>query len=959
VSEQGPVSALLHSWLRDEVRKHGIVFLLDQQGTWTSFIDRLMSSSGTSSTPFPVCAWRGSFLQLLIDLEPYNNGVDRMPLLVHLPGFTHDDVRASPLLALFAAGTSRQKALDTLITDAAAGRVRPDEIAAFKASGPTTLAVADEWLQRQLGTIGEGLSAHLGALSLEALIDDLLAGGFISQRLHSLLDVEQVWAHMARTLGLNDAWRTDVLPASDERTSAIPRAKDIAFAAASWALLVEYAHDLRAVPGDQPHLTTALELPKAVADAGARLATHLRQRSPEFYARTATETETRLFTSIDAAQLGDIDTFPFEEEVILEAAVDRLSTKDWNAAIAWARPRAQAKSFWTQQEPLRQNAWQFVLDAATLGKAIVDAGALGHVASLDEATERYALKGAAVDRAHRTLEQRRLHTQVPYFERLRARLNDMRALWRQWADAWASDWNAVCREHGFLPSPELQQRQLFEQVVRPLAADAASPDVTAYFMVDALRYEMAQELFDALGDLPATQKQLKARLAELPTVTEVGMNVLAPVARNGKLSPAIGDKILGFSAGEFRVHDPETRRRAIFDRVGGRGCPLLTLRDVLDRDAAGLKRTVEQSRMIVVHSKEIDDAGEAGRGVVTFDSVLQDLRAAWRLLREAGVRRFVITADHGFLLLDERFGVAQSHGRKIDPHRRHVLSETAADHSDEVRVALKDLDYEGVVGHVMFPETVAVFNRGGRGLDFAHGGNSPQERVIPVLTLVHRQPIGSDTHRYAISAAPIDASGGMHGISGLVTIDQTTLFGGRQTIELGLRVIEVGGVAVELLETRRHARLAGSVIHARVGEPFEVFFRLVGFSDERVRVELVHTGGEAIVDGAIVAGRFTVTPPNTVESTVPTAAAPPITKTTKRPTSWTEELPAGGVRQVFEHLQAHGAITETEASAMLGGPRQARRFANDFDIYAAKAPFRIRIDVAGSIKRYVREGSDG
>jgi hypothetical protein len=60
---------------------------------------------------------------------------------------------------------------------------------------------------------------------------------------------------------------------------------------------------------------------------------------------------------------------------------------------------------------------------------------------------------------------------------------------------------------------------------------------------------------------------------------------------------------------------------------------------------------------------------------------------------------------------------------------------------------------------------------------------------------------------------------------------------------------------------------------------------------------------------------------------------------------------------VFEHLAAHGAVTEVEAAGMLGGPRGARRFAVRFEEYAQKAPFGVRIDVVAGAKRYVREGS--
>ena len=82
-----------------------------------------------------------------------------------------------------------------------------------------------------------------------------------------------------------------------------------------------------------------------------------------------------------------------------------------------------------------------------------------------------------------------------------------------------------------------------------------------------------------------------------------------------------------------------------------------------------------------------------------------------------------------------------------------------------------------------------------------------------------------------------------------------------------------------------------------------------------------------------------------------------MSRPSKRTRIWLSNLPEGGVRRLFEHLAVHGAVTEDEASAMLGGPRELRRFANRFEEFAAKLPFDVRIDVIGGVKRYVRQGS--
>jgi hypothetical protein len=367
-----------------------------------------------------------------------------------------------------------------------------------------------------------------------------------------------------------------------------------------------------------------------------------------------------------------------------------------------------------------------------------------------------------------------------------------------------------------------------------------------------------------------------------------------------------------------------------------------------------LKQAVARARLVVVHSLEIDNAGEKGVGPAFFDRAIQRLRAAWRLLRDAGVRRFVITADHGFLLLPSSAGAVQSHGRKIDPKRRHVFSSVAADHRGEVRVALEDLGYEGVSGHLMFPETTALFDTGKRTGSFVHGGNSLQERVIPVLTLVHRAASGVDTVRYAVTAKPLDGVMGMHCIQAEVDpLAQGALdFGGKREIELALRAPDAPDVQVELGQTRGGARLAGSSIFATVGQRFELFFRLTGSEESRVLVELLHPTAESDVVSCLVDGRFAVTPARSAPGAIVST-----TKVVGDSQDWLDLLPSEEVRTLFRHLSIHGAVTESEAATMLGGQRALRRFTLRVEEYARKTPFGVRIDVVAGVKRYIREGS--
>lgn len=945
-----PVSAALEADLLTWVGNKGVLVWLDLDDHYSAFVHTLAARRAAGDLPFAIHAFRGSHLALMLELEGLAGGLEKPPLVIHLPGFNEDDVRQTPLLELYMAGARYRKALGTLITEAATGKVRPEQIEAFLARGAPTLASADAWLAELLAEHRVELAVQLRDMRPEAVLDDLLRGGFVAGQVRDPAALEALWAQIAAWLGLPDTWRQEVSP----RTP--PGAGDVALVAASWALAAEYVDDLAREPVE-PRLQAAKSLPKPLAQACRTLAAHLRDRHPDFYLRTADETESWLGQEIDqahAAELGQIDTFRFEEERILLDALDALDDERWDDALSWASTRIDGRSFWLRHDLNRMNAWQLVRDAARLGVALTAAGAKLDAASLELALDRYLAAGAPVDRSHRQLEQRRaaqLVPDLPEFEVLRARLDALRGTWRAWADLWARDFNQLCRKQGFLPPAELQQRTLFDDVVRPWTKE---PGTTAFFVVDALRYEMATALFTAFESASGTNAQLRARYAELPTVTEVGMNVLAPVADRGRLRPATGDKrILGFSTGEFRVFDRDTRQRAMAHRAGGATCPWLSLADVLTRDATSLKQAVSRARLVVVHSQEIDKAGEAGVGLLSFEKALQDLLAAWRLLRDAGVSRFVITADHGFLLLDELGPQAQAHGRKIDPSRRHVLSTLTAELPGEVNVSLASLNYLDADEQLILPETVAVFDTGRRAGGFVHGGNSLQERVIPVLTVAHHRAPGADTSRYEVIAEPRDPVLGVHCLwAHLEMVSQRALaFGGARVVNLALRAVDHPQVQVKLREVRGSATLDGSLIQARVGDPFELFFELSGPIEARVQVELHHPSAVAEVTPCQV-GRFAVS----VVGGSATRSEPPAAAPADTDRAWLGELPEGGVRELFAHLAAHGVVTELEAARMLGSPRALRSFSRDFERYAAKAPFEVRIDAVAHVKRYVREG---
>jgi PglZ domain len=844
--------------------------------------------------------------------------------------------------------------LPTVIREAAIGRAAPAVLERFLARDDVTVASADAWLAGLEHAAQDGAGPDLGALGPEALFDELVSGGHLALQLDQAEVARAVRRRAAITLGIDEDWYTRGGAHARVR-AATEQAAELAAKIAGWSMCVEFVHDLRR-PAVDDWLIALKHLPRPAVAACQKLAIHLRERHPVTYARIADEVEVRLENEVreaTAADLGKIDTFRFEDRIVLAAALDALGGARFQLAYDFTIDRTASNSFWPQLVRGRQIAWNLVLLAAQLGRMVVEHPALlDGAGTLAEALERYATAGFEVDGAHRRLEQARhqlAHLEIEEASLLRERLDQLRTVVRGWADPLAATFNGLCRAEGFVPGAALQQRTIFDEVVAP----AANEELTAYFMVDGLRFEMGAQLAASIapkGESHTTDVVVKARFAELPTVTEVGMNALAPLVQSGKLAVDFREgKILGVRAGTVRVDGPKARHRAMHERVGGATCPHLSLEEVIDRTASSLRQTISRAKLVVVHCEGIDKAGEKGVGLAVFERELQNLRAAWRLLYEAGVKRFVITADHGFLLHDGLTREALAHGKLTDPQRRHVLSAQRRDQTGEVTVFSQDLGYEGDAFFVTFPETTAPFDRGERMKDFVHGGNSLQERVIPVITIRHRHAAGGDTVAYVLEVTAGRPVTGMHRLHAkVVPAAQASLsYGGSAELELALEAAEGSDVQVELCDAP-DARLGEGCVVATVGQTFEILFRLSGDAEGRVPVRLRHATRSAAVAPSTTAERFQVV----LRTRAPAVAVVPAAAAASAP-EWLALLP-DGVREVFRHLAEHGSINEQEATRLLGGARQFRNFSLHLDDFRHKVPFAVRVDVSSGTKCYVR-----
>jgi hypothetical protein len=399
-------------------------------------------------------------------------------------------------------------------------------------------------------------------------------------------------------------------------------------------------------------------------------------------------------------------------------------------------------------------------------------------------------------------------------------------------------------------------------------------------------------------------------------------------------------------------------------RAGGAACPSFTIEDLLRMTSAELHLSLRQAKLALVLSTQIDAGGEKGIGASVFSTELLRIRAAWQLLREAGVNRFVITSDHGFMLR-EKGDATLEHGQGYDAMARYALYNVALSNPDQFSVSLRSLQYEDVEGYLVFARGAAVYECA-KDRNFVHGGNSPQERIIPVLTLEHKNPVGASDRRYDLIIEEKGSIDGMHFVQARLQIaagQKGLAFAEPSSVDFDVRVVDDPRVQAHTNQAGLGAEMRGGVVHTRVGRSFQLLFRLTGPREARVQIELFHPSGTQTIEAQVIDRRFEVTeakpePPPAAEAAP--APATPSRAPVKPPApvvasdAWLDGYTDPGVRKVFAHIAQFGAINEAEATAMLGSPRAFRNFSNNFEALAELAPFAAAIDPESSPKRYVK-----
>lgn len=715
--------------LQKRLREHLIVVLYDPAGQLAPYLDELEPAGPglgelprvvVGDLPTHLARYEGSYFEIKLRVEPIVSLAKPEPLLIYVPAAR--DRQGSILLEIEEAGARYEPKFHQLARAVLKERYTDGVVDELLARGDLTWAEVVGFLEQ--GSAGEPASILRVIFPGRGGGSALVAAWLADPAHDAEIEAKQAKRELAKLLATRLGLEVD---AAEELAKI--RARCLRY-----VLLGEFRADLNCEP---PSALAAVPAPRTreQLDGVREVAAKLRREHAGVYPdiADAVDRELRLGEAgIDPAALGSIDTFRFEERVLLGFAARLAADGRYEEALSIVRKRS--RSFWADRDVQRQAQWVAGGRMAELGRLAAETRR--EIRKAPAAAERWVLAYGVEDGWCRVdLAQRALEgwvANVNLEPELETALERVRSAYEELLQELASRFTELYRKAHWAIPDVLQQSHIFSDLVEP----GAGP--VAYFVVDAMRFEMGVELGEQLKD--SEELVLRPAVAALPTLTPVGMAALLPGA-SGSFDVVEHDGKLAARIDGTPMRDLQARMKYLESRVPG--AVDLELGRVLQLTTKKLADAVEGAPVVLVRSREIDSLGEVGDNLVArqlMDTTVGNVARAVRKLATVGVERFVISADHGHLFTREReeaFRTDNPGGKTVELHRRCWIGRGGKSPTGTLRVAAADVGYESDLDFI-FPTGIGVFRAGG-GLAYHHGGISLQELIVPVLTLRVRQ----------------------------------------------------------------------------------------------------------------------------------------------------------------------------------------------------------------------------
>lgn len=566
------------------------------------------------------------------------------------------------------------------------------------------------------------------------------------------------------------------------------------------------------------------------------------QRTRGLYVDRAEKIESELNLVAQCAALTDLgqrDTFPFEERTFLQRAIKAYQSEDVDTVRQVLA--LHERSVWTikgesrARWDLMRSALELTLACASLEQQLSD-----HSQDMDRLLKFYVGSLREADRLHREFEQ----TVSDFdWQDTHGLMSPIQRQARRCYGKLVERAQLVFTRHlasvGWPMPNYLANSEVFDRIVAPKLQNNGHR--VAYLMIDALRFELGVALERQLVEDGAVE--LRPALAQLPTVTPVGMASLLPGAsqllylknNDGSVVPMLGDQSITTVA----------QRMEVFRRRYGQRFAECRLEEFV----RGRVDFSDETDLLVLRAVEIDSHFEnhPDTAPTEITNALKRIRMAIHRLRERKFDEVVIATDHGFFM-NTHAGAgdtcAKPAGTWVPVHDRCALGDGQGD-SNHITVGADKVGIRGDFTKFATPLSLAAYRNG---LLYYHGGASLQECVVPVIIMQLRQP---EQPKLQQARVTLQYKNGSKRIATRVpvidlAVDAADMFAADSAFEIQLEAQNSKGDTVGEAKAGGAVNAATGTVTLRAGEKVQVTLKMHLEFEGKFKVKAMNPKTQAI-----------------------------------------------------------------------------------------------------------------
>ncbi len=247
---------------------------------------------------------------------------------------------------------------------------------------------------------------------------------------------------------------------------------------------------------------------------------------------------------------------------------------------------------------------------------------------------------------------------------------------------------------------------------------------------DALRYEVGMTLFEKLQADERCEAKISAMQSVLPSITSFGMAALLP---HREVTISNDYKVLcdGLPCSDLK------QREAIL-QAAKPNSRCIQFDEIKNSNQAKMREFLTGQDVVYVYHNQIDARGDkAASANEVFVACEEAVNEILKLIRDINARgntyHFIVTADHGFIYKRDKLSESDKITGVENAGKRYAISDTEVSPDGVVSVPMNSFLDKSEKRYVLSPVGSDIFKVSGAGLNYVHGGCSPQEMIIPVI----------------------------------------------------------------------------------------------------------------------------------------------------------------------------------------------------------------------------------